>query len=95
VKNELLQWTVELEKRGINGEDMNFDEKEKQLASHRHQSAACDDDASHRQPPDKGESEQKAEGQPDQADDERASKNTLPVTLKLRLLGLALKKVPA
>jgi hypothetical protein len=34
VKNELLQWTIELEKRGIKGEDMNFDEKEKQSASH-------------------------------------------------------------
>lgn len=28
----LLQWTIELEKRGIKGEDMNFDEKEKQSA---------------------------------------------------------------
>jgi len=33
VTNELLQWTVELEKRGIKGEDMNFDETEKQKAA--------------------------------------------------------------
>jgi hypothetical protein len=33
VRNELLQWAVELEKRGINGEGMNFDEKEKQSAA--------------------------------------------------------------
>ena len=32
VTDELLQWTVELEKRGIKGENMNFDEKEKQSA---------------------------------------------------------------
>ena len=36
VRNELLQWTIELEKRGIKGEDMNFDEKEKQLATNVH-----------------------------------------------------------
>jgi hypothetical protein len=34
VRNELLQWSVELEKRGIKGEDMEFDENEKQSASH-------------------------------------------------------------
>jgi hypothetical protein len=34
VKNELLQWSLELEKRGIKGDDMNFDEKEKQAAVH-------------------------------------------------------------
>lgn len=34
VKNELLQWTIELERRGIKGEDMNFEDKEKQSASH-------------------------------------------------------------
>ncbi len=34
VKNELLQWTVELEKRDIKGEDMDFNEKEKQSATH-------------------------------------------------------------
>ncbi len=33
VRDELLQWTITLEKRGIKGEDMNFDEKEKQLAT--------------------------------------------------------------
>jgi hypothetical protein len=33
VRTELLQWTVELEKRGIKGEDMNFDEKEKKSAA--------------------------------------------------------------
>jgi hypothetical protein len=33
VTNELLQWTIELEKRGIKGEDMDFDEKEKQSAA--------------------------------------------------------------
>lgn len=33
VKNQLLQWTIELEKRGIKGEDMDFNEKEKQLAT--------------------------------------------------------------
>ena len=33
VRNELLQWTVELEKRGIKGEGMNFNEKEKELAA--------------------------------------------------------------
>jgi hypothetical protein len=32
VKEELVQWTTELRKRGIKGEDMNFDEKEKQSA---------------------------------------------------------------
>jgi hypothetical protein len=36
VRNELLQWTIKLEKRGIKGEDMNFDEKEKQLATNVH-----------------------------------------------------------
>jgi len=36
VKNELLQWTIELEKRGIKGEDMDFNEKEKQLATNVH-----------------------------------------------------------
>ena len=33
VTNELLQWTIELEKRGIKGEGMSFDEKEKQAAA--------------------------------------------------------------
>jgi hypothetical protein len=33
VRNELLRWATELEKRGIKGEGMNFDEKEKQLAT--------------------------------------------------------------
>jgi hypothetical protein len=33
VTDELLQWTTELEKRGIKGEEMNFDEKEKQSAT--------------------------------------------------------------
>jgi len=33
VRNELLRWAIELEKRGIKGEDMNFDETEKQSAS--------------------------------------------------------------
>jgi hypothetical protein len=32
VTNTLLQWTVELEKRGIKGEDMDFDDKEKKSA---------------------------------------------------------------
>lgn len=32
VTNELLQWTTELEKRGIKGEDMNFDDEEKRSA---------------------------------------------------------------
>lgn len=32
VKNRLLDWTIELDKRGIKGEDMNFDDKEKQAA---------------------------------------------------------------
>jgi hypothetical protein len=32
VTNELLQWTTELEKRGIKGEDMSFDEQEKRTA---------------------------------------------------------------
>ena len=36
VRDELLQWTVKLEKKGIKGEDMNFDEKEKQLATNVH-----------------------------------------------------------
>jgi hypothetical protein len=34
VTNELLRVTTELEKRGIKGENMNFDEKEKQTAGH-------------------------------------------------------------
>ncbi|HEV2694549.1 MAG TPA: hypothetical protein VG347_16770 [Verrucomicrobiae bacterium] len=34
VRNELLQWAINLEKRGIKGENMSFDEKEKQTASH-------------------------------------------------------------
>jgi hypothetical protein len=33
VKNKLLQWTTELQKRGIKGEDMDFDEKEKESAA--------------------------------------------------------------
>jgi DNA repair exonuclease SbcCD ATPase subunit len=33
VTNALLQWTIELKKRGIKGEDMNFDENEKQSAA--------------------------------------------------------------
>jgi uncharacterized protein YajQ (UPF0234 family) len=33
VKDELLQWTTELEKRGIKGEAMDFNEKEKQSAA--------------------------------------------------------------
>jgi hypothetical protein len=33
VRNKLLKWAIELEKRGIKGEDMNFDEREKQTAS--------------------------------------------------------------
>lgn len=33
VRNELLKWAIELERRGIKGEDMNFDEKEKQTAA--------------------------------------------------------------
>jgi hypothetical protein len=33
VTDELLRWTTELEKRGILGEDMDFDEKEKQSAT--------------------------------------------------------------
>src|SRR6266446_1528938 len=32
VRNELLRWTTELDKKGIKGQDMNFDEKEKQAA---------------------------------------------------------------
>jgi hypothetical protein len=32
VTDELLRWTTELQKRGIKGENMNFDEKEKQTA---------------------------------------------------------------
>ena len=32
VMNELLRWTTELDKRGIKGEDMDFDEKEKKTA---------------------------------------------------------------
>jgi hypothetical protein len=32
VTDELLQWSIELEKRGIEGNDMNFEEKEKQSA---------------------------------------------------------------
>lgn len=34
VRNELLQWAINLEKRGIKGENMNFDDKEKQTAGH-------------------------------------------------------------
>lgn len=34
ITNELLQWTIELEKRGIKGEDMDFNENEKQSATH-------------------------------------------------------------
>jgi hypothetical protein len=34
IRNELLQWTIELDKRGIKGEDMDFNEKEKQAATH-------------------------------------------------------------
>ena len=34
VTNELLQWTIELQKRGIKGEDMDFNDKEKQAATH-------------------------------------------------------------
>jgi hypothetical protein len=33
IRDELLEWTIELEKRGIKGEDMDFDEKEKQSAA--------------------------------------------------------------
>src|ERR1019366_6532053 len=33
VRRELLRWAIELEKRGIKGEGMNFDEKEKQSAA--------------------------------------------------------------
>jgi hypothetical protein len=33
VRNELLKWAIQLEKRGIKGEDMNFDEKEKHAAA--------------------------------------------------------------
>jgi hypothetical protein len=33
VTNELLHWTTELEKRGIKGEDMDFDDKEKKSAT--------------------------------------------------------------
>lgn len=33
VKDEILNWTVELEKRGILGENMSFDEKEKNAAT--------------------------------------------------------------
>jgi hypothetical protein len=34
VTNELLQWTIELQKRGIKGEDMDFNDKDKQAATH-------------------------------------------------------------
>lgn len=34
VTNELLQWTIELQKRGIKGEDMDFNDKEKHAATH-------------------------------------------------------------
>lgn len=34
VTNALLQWTIELEKRGIKGDNMNFDDTEKQTAGH-------------------------------------------------------------
>ena len=63
--------------------------------THRHQFAASDDNASDCQPPDIGKSEQKADGQSDQADDQRASENSSPVSLKLRLCRRALKEVPA
>ena len=33
ITNELLQWTTELEKRGIKGDNMDFNEKEKQSAA--------------------------------------------------------------
>lgn len=33
VRNELLQWTTELEKHGVEGEEMNFNEREKPSAS--------------------------------------------------------------
>jgi hypothetical protein len=33
VRNELLKWAIELEKRGIKGENMSFDEKEKTSAA--------------------------------------------------------------
>jgi hypothetical protein len=33
VRNELLQWAINLEKRGIKGENMDFNEQEKQQAS--------------------------------------------------------------
>lgn len=33
VTDELLKWTTELQKRGIKGENMNFEEKEKQTAA--------------------------------------------------------------
>lgn len=33
VTNELIQWTIELEKRGIKGENMDFNEQEKQKAA--------------------------------------------------------------
>jgi hypothetical protein len=33
VKNELLQWAIELEKRGIIGDDMKFNDNEKQSAA--------------------------------------------------------------
>jgi AbiTii len=32
VRNELLRWAIELERRGIKGENMDFDDKEKQSA---------------------------------------------------------------
>lgn len=34
VTNALLNWTIEMEQRGIKGEDMDFNEKEKQAATH-------------------------------------------------------------
>lgn len=33
VRNELLRWVIELERRGIKGENMNFDEQEKKSAA--------------------------------------------------------------
>lgn len=33
IRDRLLDWALDLEKRGITGEDMNFDEKEKQAAA--------------------------------------------------------------
>jgi hypothetical protein len=33
IRNELLKWSIELERRGIKGEDMSFNEQEKQSAA--------------------------------------------------------------